>query len=390
MSLAEVQFQPVAQRRLQSALRGARTPHAYVFHGPEGVGKETLAQAFAGLLLCTAPVERSRPAQGPEDGFCVPGETYLDACADCEDCRLMSTGNHPDYHPIYRELIQYHSDPEVRRRSKGLALSVEVVREFLIEAAGIRPTRGRAKVFVVREAERMSPSAQNALLKTLEEPPPDTYLILVTSSVERLLPTTRSRCQSVPFGPLPLAFVRRRLLAAEQDLGEAEAHFLAAVSEGRLGLALGAAAEGLHQIKKPLLEQTAALQPGQALAWAKEMAEAGKGLADNMSERCPEASDADLKRQALGSLLSALAYAFDDVLRVHLGSGEESAHADQLDVVRRMAGRLDAERAAAAVGHIASAETNLNRNVNVSLSLEGLAAELIGLMSSPAAAPRSR
>ena len=156
-------------------------------------------------------------------------------------CILMSAGNHPDFHSIYRELIEFHPDPKVRGR-KALDLGVDVIREFLIAAAGSRPVRGRAKVYVVREAERMNVPAQNALLKTLEEPPPDTYIVLVTSSAARLLPTTRSRAQMVPFGALPPEFVRERLRASEKDLTDAEARFLATVSEGRLGPALESAA----------------------------------------------------------------------------------------------------------------------------------------------------
>ena len=386
MSLAEVQHQPTAQGRLQRALRGARTPHAYVFHGPEGVGKEMLARAFAGVLLCPSPRERCGAGDGVEGTFEGVDGKFIDACGECEDCALVSSGNHPDFHSVYRELIKYHPDPAVRNR-KALDLGVDVIREFLIGTAGRRPVRGRAKVYVVREAERMNVSAQNALLKTLEEPPPNTYIILLSGSAERLLPTTRSRSQLVPFGPLPVEFVRRRLLASYAELSEAEARFLAAVSEGRLGPALAAAADGLHHIKKPLLEATAGLQPGRALAWAKKVTEAGQILADSMSTRRSQASEVDLKRRALGLLLSALAYAFDDALRAHLQNTKGPAHADQVDEIHRLTRRLDAERAASAVQRMASAETHLNRNVNVALSLEGLAAELIGLLSSPAGSP---
>jgi DNA polymerase-3 subunit delta' len=376
MSLAEIRHQPSAQRCLQTALGGPRAPHAYIFHGPEGVGKEMLARAFARVLLCGRPAKR---AADSEEAYFAAGDAIVDACGECEDCVLMSAGSHPDFHLIHRELIEFHPDPRVRGR-KALDLGVDVIREFMIAAAGSRPVRGRAKVYVVREAERMNVAAQNALLKTLEEPPPDTYIVLVTNSVARLLPTTRSRAQLVPFGPLPPEFVRERLLASEHDLTEAEARLLATVSEGRLGPALESAANALHKVKKSLVAETAALEPGRAVSWAKHVEEAGNQLGETMSATRSEASQTYLKRRALGELLSALAYAFDDVLRLHLGAGEVRAHADQEDLIRKMSGRLDAGRAARAVQSFAEAESNLNRNVNVALTLEGLGAELADLL----------
>jgi DNA polymerase-3 subunit delta' len=233
-------------------------------------------------------------------------------------------------------------------------------------------------VYVIREAERMNVPAQNALLKTLEEPPPDTYIVLVTSSAARLLPTTRSRAQIVPFGALPPEFVRERLLESEYDLSEAEARFLATFSEGRLGPALLSAANALHEVKRDLVAETAALEPGGAMSWAKGVEEAGNRLAEAISTTRSGASETDLKRHALG----ALAYAFDDVLRLHLGAGELRAHADQEDLVRELSRRLDPGRAVRAVQCLAAAEANLHRNVNVALTLEGLGAELTDLFRS--------
>lgn len=386
MSFAEIRHQASAQRCLQTALGGPRAPHAYIFHGPEGVGKELLARAFARVLLCERPARRA--AEAEEAAYFAAGDVMIDACGECGDCMLMSAGSHPDYHLIYRELNEFHPDPKVRGR-KALDLGVDVIREFLIAAAGSRAVRGRAKVYVVREAERMNVAAQNALLKTLEEPPPDTYIVLVTSSAGRLLPTTRSRAQLVPFGPLPTEFVRERLLESEYDLTDAEARFLAAVSEGRLGPALESAASGLHEVKRDLVAETAALRPGGAVSWAKSVEEAGNRLAEAVSAARSEASQTDLKRHALEELLTALAYAFDDVLRLQLGAGALQAHADQEDLIREMSARLDPGRAGRAVQCFAEAETDLHRSVNVALILEGLGAELTRLLQSAPTGVRS-
>jgi DNA polymerase-3 subunit delta' len=379
MPLPDVQHQEPALRRIQRALRAERIPHAYVFHGPEGVGKGLAARAFAGVLLCAAPRERS----GADGSDGSPG-AMLDACGECRDCRLMQAGTHPDYHPVYRELIKYHPDSTLRKRM-AIDLSVDVIREFLIAPAAGTPACGRAKVFGVEEAERMTVSAQNALLKTLEEPPASTYIILLTSAIDRLLPTTRSRCQSVPFGPLPRAFVEQRLLAAAEDIADEEAHYLAAVSGGRLGPALHDHTDGLFALKQTLAEPTAELAHGGALDWAKSVLDAGKTLAESMSQRRKDASSSDLNRSALTRLLQSVASFFDDVLHLRADPGAAVANADQLDPVRQLAGRTDAGGAARAISLVAAAESHIDRNVNPALALEGLAAELCDCLARPQA-----
>src|SRR5262245_60216846 len=155
MPLSDVQHQDDAMRRLQRGLRSQRTPHAYVFSGPPGVGKEMTATRFAAVLLCG----NRREIPGGDRG-----EKRIDACGRCDDCVMMAAGTHPDFHRIYRRLNRMHPDRLVRGR-KATELSVDVVRHFVIEQVGRSPARGRAKVYVILDADRMSISAQNALLK---------------------------------------------------------------------------------------------------------------------------------------------------------------------------------------------------------------------------------
>jgi DNA polymerase-3 subunit delta' len=131
---------------LSRAYRADRLPHGMIFAGPAGVGKFTTARALAKLFLCEKPSEVS-------------------ACGKCESCRVFDAGNHPDWHVVTRELIRYH---DKTGKSKGIDLSINVVRPELVEPAGRKAAMGQGKVFVVEQADTMNAPAQNALLKTLD------------------------------------------------------------------------------------------------------------------------------------------------------------------------------------------------------------------------------
>jgi len=222
----DVQHQDRALSILRRALVSGRTHHAYLFDGPEGVGKELAARALAARLMC-------RSAADAVGGLFGAGAPPFEPCGECASCRAFAGGSHPDFHLIHRGLHELHPDRTVRRGS-GLYLPIDVIRDFLIEPAALRPALGARRLFLVRDAERMQDPAQNALLKTLEEPPGQAALILVTPSAERLLATIRSRCQRIPFAPLPAEFVAARL-AALTGCDAATARALARGAGGRAG-----------------------------------------------------------------------------------------------------------------------------------------------------------
>src|SRR5207244_10003726 len=151
------------------AWRADRMPHAMLFAGPVGVGKATTARALGALWLCGNP-------QGDAP------------CGKCESCRLFDAGNHPDYHVILKELIRYHDRTGT---SKGIDLSIHVIVPELLDKAALKSALGRGKVFVIEQAELLNSSAANAMLKTLEEPPGRTIIILLTDQPELLLPTIK-------------------------------------------------------------------------------------------------------------------------------------------------------------------------------------------------------
>ncbi len=231
---------------LQAGLRSGRLHHAYLFHGPVGVGKFTTAVLFARVLLCREP----RPDT----------QRNLDPCGSCESCRLLDQGAdssgtpppHPDLHVVTKELARFSDDPAVRQR-KLRSIPIEVVRQALIDPVYRAPHLGQRKVFIVDEAHLLNDEGQNQLLKTLEEPPAGTILILIIPSESHLFPTIRSRCQRVGFSPLTeravADWVDRQSVALSSD----HRHWLVAFADGSLGRAKTALDYGLAEWAQDLL-----------------------------------------------------------------------------------------------------------------------------------------
>lgn len=187
---------------LKRAVIGGSLPHAYLFSGESGIGKRTVAIALAAAVNC------SSPAQGT-------------GCGRCASCIKSASGGHPDIHLLAPD---------------GDEIKIDQVREAQATLT-LKPFEGKKKVLIVDEAESLNIAAQNAFLKTLEEPPGDSLIILVTAVPEGLLPTILSRCQKIAFHPLP----RKRLaevLVEKRGISEEEAMFLAAVARGSIGRAL--------------------------------------------------------------------------------------------------------------------------------------------------------
>ena len=211
MSFEAILGQPRAVHFLERALESDRVAHAYAFVGPSGVGRKLTALGFAQRLLC------------------VDGR----GCGACSSCRRVVARTHPDLHLI-------EPTPPQDNPKGGLAIRIAEARA-LVHGAGLYPLEGAWKVFIIDEAERMTIETVNALLKTLEEPPPRTVLILILGHVRLLPATALSRCQVVRFRPLDDGVVVRLL---EERLGLAReiAEVLARLAQGRIGLALALAA----------------------------------------------------------------------------------------------------------------------------------------------------
>jgi len=366
VELRDIVGQPEAVAMLTQALTGGRRHHAFLFAGPEGVGRRTTAVAFAKALLCGG----SGPAASSLFAAATPAVDG--ACGACPDCRMFHAGSHPDFHMVYKELARYHDDEKVRKAVMQ-ELGIGVIRQFLIAAAGLTPTRGRGKVFVVREADLMSQEAQNSLLKTLEEPPSGATIILICRRPEELLPTTRSRCALVRFGPLPRQFVRAQL--AEAGLEERECAFWSAFTEGSVGRALGMAAAGLYEIKRDVLARIAAndAQLGEHLTKVSEgLSEAAVAAVAKEADGAALAKTLAVRRAA-GDILELIAGAFADALTLASGADRPLVHPDQQDVTEALAGRFGLAPLAEIVEQLSRLEQLLWRNVSPKIVWDNVA-----------------
>ncbi len=230
-SLNTILGQERAVATLRASISAGRVHHAWVFAGPVGVGKRTTAEAFAATIL--------DPSTQPN----LAGEWEPDPESVVQ--RLIGEGTHPDLHLITKELARFDDDKNIRER-KLITIPKSVVERHLLGpialAASMRGDSLASKVFIVDEAElldrsRTDAKTQNSMLKTLEEPPPGSVIILVTSAEERLLPTIRSRCQRVVFEALPREAMEKWIGRSGLELSAEERRWLLDFAQGSPGRA---------------------------------------------------------------------------------------------------------------------------------------------------------
>jgi DNA polymerase-3 subunit delta' len=314
---------------LREHIAGGRMRHAYLFTGPQGAGRRTLALRFAQALNCANPPEPGQP------------------CGTCRACTHIAEMQHPDLHVIQAE-------------KEGGTLKVDQVRE-LQSRLSLHPYEARYRIALLlrfEEARGGNSAAMNALLKTLEEPNPQVILLLTAESAERLLPTIVSRCEVLRLRSVPLERLESGLQAG-WGLDAENARLLAHVSGGRPGYALRLSQEPqLLEQRRGWLEDLELLLPAsrvERFAWAEAAAK-----------------DKDTLRAVLIAWLSL----WRDALLKSSGAAASISNLDCEAFVQRLARQIDlqgAHRAACAV------EATLNRldgNVNARLAAEVLMLDL--------------
>jgi DNA polymerase-3 subunit delta' len=360
VKLADVRGHDRVRAILSRALERDRLPPALLFAGPDGVGKKLLALAVAQAALC----ERA-PAPEP--------------CGECRACRKVSAALAPERLEELRQEADQHPDEDVWRNfrlhpdlvlAEGWRLTktgrpraeaeirVDQVRDLIVEITGT-PFEARRRVFVIDDAHTMNEAAQNALLKSLEEPPPRSHVILVSAAPLGLRQTIRSRCQLLRFGPLTRAAVAAHL-GERRGVSEEEARTQAALAGGSLGAALAFESESYGRMREglvELLERAGTLDPVARMEAA---------------EALEQSEDPTLLLTTLRSLLR-------DLLALRAGaSGEGLVHPDLADRLRPLATGPLGERAALLAERAGEARFALRGFANKLLTFDLLVDALAG------------
>jgi DNA polymerase III subunit delta' len=313
---------------LKAALLAGRLSHAYLFLGVDGVGKSTTARAMAAALNCAAPAA---------DG---------DACGTCPSCCRLAAGTHPDF------LV-------ISPKESKIKIEIDQIRE-LRRLTGYPPLGGGWRVVLIKPAEALAlnPVAANALLKTLEEPPPRHLLVLTARGEADLLPTIVSRCHKLAFAPLPSALIIHEL-ESRRGLPRSQAALVAALSGGSLGRALTLNPKELLKQRDQVLADLGQMRQGSAtvvLEWAQRLA---KNRAD------------------LDNFLLLAQLWYRDLLLAHFQAPADLlAHQGLLSALERESAAETPETWFANFSALSQAQRQLLANLNQELTLDILGLDL--------------
>ncbi len=324
---------------LRRAIHSGRIGHAYLLAGPDGVGKSLIARTFAQALACDF-ADRADAA---------------DPCGACRACRRIARGTHPDVQ-VWSLASQAAGE---KSSGKNSTLTIETVRQ-LRGSTALRPLEAPRRVVIVDDAEAMQEPAQEALLKTLEEPPPAVTIVLLASDAEALLPTIRSRCQVVELRPVAAGAIAAGLEASGID--PAVAREAAALANGRPGWALRAVAD-------PSLLAEHRQSVARALDWisapVSEQVLTAARLGDAFGR----------KRDDVYAELDALQGVWRDAMLVAAGAARYATHRPDLERIEAAAAGAEVADVARALAAVQRCVADLEANVRPRLALEGMVLE---------------
>ena len=350
--------QDAALETLASAITSGRLASSWIFHGPEGVGKRTTAARLARLLL-----ESPCDPQSIED-FSPPNQSST------QD--LIDAGTHPDLVLITKEMSAVSQITRLRDK-KQMDIPVDLLREHMIgglvkqenkvfePAVYHTPALGPRRIFIIDEAELLNHTGQNALLKTLEEPPPTSVIILLTTNPDRLLPTIRSRCQRLAFRRLDEESMANWISRSQSDNSSDDMSWVISFADGSPGRLLFALEHGLLNWHDVIESGVSALMDGRFPA---EFSQKLSGLIDDFAKAKEKAnrkiSKEAAKREGLEAVLAMIAGGIRK--RMH-----EAIERDD---------HVTAEATARSIDHLVEAERRMGRSLSQKLVLADMTAAL--------------
>ena len=324
MKIDGIAGQTVALTHLKNALKKDQISQAYMLIGEPGMGKKTIAESFAESILCE---ERK------------PGE--YEHCGKCRSCHQVETGNHPDC------IFVTHEKPNL--------ISVDEIREQLVSDVEIKPYQGSKKVYIVPDAEMMNEQAQNALLKTLEEPPEYAVIILLVANADLILPTLLSRSIKLPLAPLPDQVIEEKLIK-DYNIQKYRTSSIVKFARGNLGRAIEMSEnDDFIEDKNTASDIMKKVVKTESYQW--------KDWIDELSK----------DKARLPFFLGLFMDWYRDILMAKSGAGRERLmFADEESVITEEAGEYDYEGLKYCIEAIEDAQAKVRANVKLSLVLENL------------------
>ena len=319
MGFEEILGNEMVKDHFKKAIQNHKISHAYILTGEAGMGRKSIANAFAMTLLC-------------EKGGSEP-------CMSCHSCKQVMSGNHPDLIYVTHE--------------KPGSIGVDDVREQINDTIMIRPYSSYYKIYIVDEAEKMTVQAQNALLKTIEEPPSYAVIILITTNQEAFLPTILSRCVQMKLKPLK-DFTIKSYLTQNLHVPEKDADICTAFARGNLGKAIHLASSDefkeLFQKVMVLVKNVRTIDISMLLDCIREMKE---------------------QNFDIGEVLDLMQLWYRDVLMFKVTKDMNLLiFKDEYKMINETGEKVDYAGLEAILAAIDTARTRLNANVNMELAME--------------------
>lgn len=309
---------------LQNAISMNKVSHAYIINGERSAGKEFIAHIFAKALQC--------------ENLQKKGD-FLEPCGECHSCKQAESNNQPDIITITHE--------------KPNTIGVEDIRTQLNNDVGIKPYSSKYKVYIMNEGEKMTPQAQNALLKTLEEPPEYTVILILTTNVQSLLPTILSRCVVLNMKPVKDDLVRQFLMETMQ-IPDYKADICVAFARGNIGKArILASSEDFDKIKEEaitLLKYIDEMEINEIVAAIKKIGEYKLDVND---------------------YLDIISIWYRDVLLFKAtNDANHLIFREEIQYIKKCALKSDYEGLETIINALEKAKSRLNANVNFDLTME--------------------
>jgi len=354
MNLCDIFCQSKAVNSLERAFLANKIPHAYIFAGMDGVGKFTTAKYWAKLLLCDSPVTKNN--------FAV-------SCDNCPSCTAIDSDCHPDFHHIYKELIQYTKNPQNRKKTP-IDLPIAVVKEFFLEKVQKKPMLSDSKIFVISESEKLNTASQNAILKVLEEPPGKSFIILLCTKLDNLLPTTKSRCQTIRFGPISEEKIIEYLAGFEVD--SVEAKFLARFSGHSFGTSelLSKLEPSFYKIKKQMVKSFCQWKLTSTVDFAQWINSTASQLTGSWEKLMPNLSRSDISRQTRKLMAQIVITAASDAMKLGIADPNQLIHFDQAALIGKLAQKYEPSQHSRIIENCFKTSRFIDASVNDKLIFE--------------------